>query len=78
MFGNRVRGFQYLKGSFDDRSTVAIRQMTDLGEQMPGPKSPYIFFISKNAQTELDPFAVLKVLPATKENIATVTKLISN
>lgn len=78
LFGNHVKVSQDLKATFDDGATVAFNRMTDLGEQKPATKVLYIFFMTKNAQTEPDPFTVLKLVPATNDNIAIVMKLISS
>jgi hypothetical protein len=78
LFGNRVKVSQNLKSNFDDRATVSNNRMTDLGEKMPVTKITYIFFIIKDVPTAPDPFTVLKIIPATRDNIAIVMKAISS
>ncbi len=80
-FRNKVKVSQVLKGFFDAQSTVTFVQMTDLGEQRAKTYVSYIFFVTKNGKIDdyyADPFIILKLLPATSDNIATFKKLISN
>jgi hypothetical protein len=43
-----------------------------LGEQRPEAETSYIFFVTKNGQTDSDSFTILKLLPNTKDNFTIV------
>ncbi len=52
-----------------------------MGEQGIKLDVSYIFFVTKNGKIDdyyADPITILKLLPATHENIAMVKELISN
>jgi hypothetical protein len=73
---------QMFRGHLDKQILAMMAANTMLyHEMMPEVGTYYIFFVEKNDVKSYgfpDPYAVLKVLPATDANIATVKKLISN
>lgn len=73
----KVKVLTGLKGTFDAGVSVGIYPNSILKEETPKERGVYIFFVKyeSNAST---PYIVLKLLPATDDNIAMVKKLISN
>jgi len=76
--GIGVKISQILRGSVDHQIDVTLSTMRSQSFQEIPPtfEDSYIFFINKT-DTGSDPYQVIKVLPATDENIAVVKKLIA-
>ena len=80
LYGSKVDATRILKGTYDPKVTVAFAVLSDLGERRPEMPLSYVFFVKKNdgKGVYFDPYAIVKLLPATDDNIAKVRKLISN
>ena len=77
--GVQIRVLQFLRGSIDSQSlvTIYITASHVVHEAPPEVGMPYIFFVTKNTHGTSDPYTVLKLLPATDDNIAKVKQLIA-
>jgi hypothetical protein len=69
--GTKVNVAQTYKGSVDRKISVTIDALDLDHEQAPLAGNKYVFFVRKNTETGSDAFTVLKLLPATKDNIIT-------
>ena len=78
-YGNIVKILQVLRGTVDAqiKITLYVYYVSDTPENPPKTGNSYIFFVKKNAPGQPDPYAALKLLPATDDNIAKVKALIA-
>jgi hypothetical protein len=77
--GVQIKVLQVLRGSVDAQVTVTlyIHFAPNSSENPPKVGNTYIFFAHKNTEVGWNPFTVLKLLPATDDNIAKVKALIA-
>lgn len=78
--GLQVKVLQVLRGSVDPQSTFTLRVMVpsiSSHENPPAVGSTYIFFVKKDDPSKHDAYTVLKLLPATDDNIAKVKAVIA-
>ena len=76
--GTKVKVLHVLRGSVGSQMVVPIPISGRDRESPPNINFKYIFFGHRNTEVEGEPFAVLKLLPGTDDNVALVKKLISN
>ena len=78
--GVQVTASQILRGSLDPQSTFTLRVMmlsTRSTENPPTVGSSYIFFVKRDDASKDSTYTVLKLLPATNDNIAKIKALIA-
>ena|ERR1700734_861270 len=75
----KVSPSQVLFGKVRHTISVTIHVTWDshVHEEVPVKGESYIFFLKTGSQEGIDPFTVLKLLPATDDNIAKVKALIA-
>ena len=75
----QINVLRILRGSLDAKSTfrLDVVPLTGFREISPVAGNSYIFFVKRNYEGEPDPFIVVKLLPATDNNIARVKALIA-
>ncbi|MDB4793750.1 hypothetical protein OAG63_01825, partial [Methylacidiphilales bacterium] len=77
--GVQVKILQVLRGAADTQVTVTLYATFEenVHEQPPKINGTYIFLAHKNTEVGWDQYTVLKLLPATDDNIAKVKALIT-
>ncbi|MCE0482915.1 MAG: hypothetical protein LV479_01600, partial [Methylacidiphilales bacterium] len=75
--GNKIKVLQVIRGSVEGQVTISFKIRGGLHEQPPQEGDTYIFFAHKNTEPGWDNYTVLKLLPATDDNIAKVKALIA-
>ena len=77
--GVGVNVAENLRGTVDQQIKVGLRTFSCPGVQELAPKGgdSYIFFVYKSTDDLQDPYTVIKLLPATTDNIAMVKGLLS-
>ena len=77
--GVQVKVLKVLRGTIESSITVTLHVIAvmDFHEDPPEAGSPYIFFVKKAGALEKDPYVVLKLLPATDDNIAKIKQLVA-
>jgi len=68
-----------LRGSVDSQVNVTLHTLSNANvqESPPAYQHTYIFLVNKTSDATQDPYIVVKLLPATDDNIATVKKLLA-
>jgi len=77
--GVGVEVSENLRGSVESQISVSLRTLSNPNVQESPPKydSSYIFLVNKTTDASQDPYRVVKLLPATDDNIAMVRKLLA-
>jgi len=77
--GIAVRVSNVLRGSVESQIDVSLRTLSNSSTQESPPAygHTYIFFVNKTTDASEDPYIVLKLLPATDDNVAMVKQLLA-
>jgi hypothetical protein len=75
--GARISVIQVLKGTAGSSVGVSFFVNSANHEKSPDAASSYIFFLAKNAANATDQYTILKILPASDDNVSKIKALIA-